>query len=513
MLATTGILTKVRKNNPAFAGIPGSPFSKVFSLPPLRLCSGQNCYEKFMKIALLSPIAWRTPPRHYGPWEQMVSILSEGLVRKGLDVTLFATGDSITKARLRSIVSCGYEEGRDLDPKVWECLHISNIFEQANEYDIIHNHFDFLPLTYTDLVTTPILTTIHGFSSSKTKILPVYKKYNGRAYYVSISDADRSRELNYVATVHHGIEVEKFSFREQHGEYLLFFGRIHHEKGTYEAIQVAKRFDMKLIIAGIVQDRDYFETRVVPHIDDSTIKYIGPVYAEKKNEILKNAYALIHMINFDEPFGLSLIEAMACGTPAIANPRGAIPEIIDDQKTGFLVKDVEEAVEALDRVPEINRRDCRKVVEEKFNASMMVDKYIDVYRQILQNPKPDACLPLHRQARKASPPWGKWEVLLDEPNYKVKRITVLPGKRLSYQKHFRRKEHWMVVEGKAVVTLDGEDIFLNKGETIDIPQEAAHRIANRENEQMTFIEIQQGEYFGEDDIVRLEDDYGRARKD
>ena len=248
--ATTGILTKVRKNNPAFAGIPGSPFSKVFSLPPLRLCSGQNCYEKFMKIALLSPIAWRTPPRHYGPWEQMVSILSEGLVRKGLDVTLFATGDSITKARLRSIVSCGYEEGRDLDPKVWECLHISNIFEQANEYDIIHNHFDFLPLTYTDLVTTPILTTIHGFSSSKTKILPVYKKYNGRAYYVSISDADRSRELNYVATVHHGIEVEKFSFREQHGEYLLFFGRIHHEKGTYEAIQVAKRFDIPVCADG-----------------------------------------------------------------------------------------------------------------------------------------------------------------------------------------------------------------------------------------------------------------------
>jgi len=158
-----------------------------------------------MKIALLSPIAWRTPPKHYGPWEQTVSLLSEGLVRKGLDVTLFATGDSITNARLESIVSCGYEEDRDLAPKVWECLHISNLFERADEYDIIHNHFDFLPLTYTDLVTTPVLTTIHGFSSSK--ILPVYKKYNDRAYYVSISNADRSRKLNYVATIHHGIEV------------------------------------------------------------------------------------------------------------------------------------------------------------------------------------------------------------------------------------------------------------------------------------------------------------------
>jgi glycosyltransferase involved in cell wall biosynthesis len=456
-----------------------------------------------MKIALLSPIAWRTPPQHYGPWEQIVSILSEGLVRKGLDVTLFATGDSITNARLKDIVPRGYEEDRDLDPKVWECLHISNLFEQADEYDIIHNHFDFLPLTYTNLVTTPVLTTIHGFSSPE--ILPVYKKYNGKVYYVSISDSDRSRELNYVATVHHGIEVEKFGFREQHGEYLLFFGRIHHEKGLYEAIQVAKRFGMNLIIAGIVQDRDYFETKVVPHIDDSTIKYIGPVYAEKKNELLKNAYALIHMINFDEPFGLSLIEAMACGTPAIAIPRGAIPEIIDDQKTGFLVKDIEEAITALSKIAELKRKDCRRAVEERFSADKMVDKYIEVYRQILQNPKPDA--------RKASPPWGKWEVLLDEPNYKVKRITVLPGKRLSYQKHSKRKEHWMVVEGMAVVTLDDKEICLKKGETVDIPQEAAHRIANRENKQMTFIEIQQGEYFGEDDIVRLEDDYGRARKD
>ncbi len=465
-----------------------------------------------MKIALLSSIAWRTPPRHYGPWEQMVSILSEGLVRRGLDVKLFATGDSITNARLKAIVPRGYEENRELDPKVWECLHISNLFEQADEYDIIHNHFDFLPLTYTGLVTTPVLTTIHGFSSPK--ILPVYKKYNGKVYYVSISGADRSRELDYVATIHHGIEIEKFSFREQHGEYLLFFGRIHHEKGTYEAIQVAKRYGINLIIAGIVQDRDYFETKVVPHIDDSTIKYIGPVYAEKKNELLKNAYALIHMINFDEPFGLSLIEAMACGTPAIAIPRGAIPEIIDDQKTGFLVKDVEEAVATLNRVPGINRKDCRKAVEERFSADKMVDKYIEVYSQILQNPKPDVS---HGESavgttRKACPPWGKWEVLLDEPNYKVKRITVLPGKRLSYQKHSRRKEHWMVVEGKAVVTLDDKEICLKKGETVDIPQEAAHRIANRENKQMTFIEIQQGEYFGEDDIVRLEDDYGRARK-
>jgi len=175
-----------------------------------------------MHIAMLSPIAWSTPPRHYGPWENVASLLTEGLVARGHDVTLFATSDSQTSGTLHAVCPRGYEEDHSLIPKVWECLHISELFEHADAYDIIHNHFDFLPLTYTGLTTTPVVTTIHGFSSPG--ILPVYKKYNGRVFYVSISDADRSPDLDYIKTIHHGIDIKQFDFQPTPGDYLLFSG-------------------------------------------------------------------------------------------------------------------------------------------------------------------------------------------------------------------------------------------------------------------------------------------------
>jgi glycosyltransferase involved in cell wall biosynthesis len=222
---------------------------------------------------MISPIAWRTPPRHYGPWESIVSLLTEGLVERGVDVTLFATQNSETKAKLSGVCLQGYEEDAEILPKVWECLHISEVFERGDEFDLIHNHFDYLPLTYMGMVSTPLLTTIHGFSSPK--ILPVYKKYNGRAFYVAISDADRSPELNYVATVHHGIDLQLFDLCQEPGDYLLFFGRIHHDKGAREAIDIARRFGMRLVMAGIIQDKSYWETEVQPHVDGHGVVYVG----------------------------------------------------------------------------------------------------------------------------------------------------------------------------------------------------------------------------------------------
>ncbi|MGI5875782.1 MAG: glycosyltransferase family 4 protein [Dethiobacteria bacterium] len=336
-----------------------------------------------MRIAMLGPIAWRTPPLHYGPWERVVSLLTEGLVERGVDVTLFATADSLTKGTLRAICPRGYEEDHSLDPKVWECLHIAEVFESAGEFDLIHNNFDFLPLSYSGLVNTPIVTTIHGFSSPR--ILPVYKKYNGRVFYVSISDADRSPELDYIATVYHGIDLENFTFNPEPGDYLLFFGRIHHDKGAREAIKIAERTGMKLILAGIIQDSTYYEQEVKPYLDGEKIIYIGSVGPVERNKILGGAYALLHPINFNEPFGLSVVESMACGTPVIAFPRGSMPEIIEDGVNGLLVPDIDSAVSAVEKIRELDRQLCRQTVEKRFTKERMVKDYLDVYRRIIDS--------------------------------------------------------------------------------------------------------------------------------
>ena len=336
-----------------------------------------------MRIGMLSPIAWRTPPRHYGPWENVASLLTEGLVARGHDVTLFATSDSQTSGTLHAVCPRGYEEDHSLIPKVWECLHISELFEHADAYDIIHNHFDFLPLTYTGLTTTPVVTTIHGFSSPG--ILPVYKKYNGRVFYVSISDADRSPDLDYIKTIHHGIDIKQFDFQPTPGDYLLFFGRIHQDKGTREALNIAKACSKKLILAGIIQDQSYYEQYVAPHIDNDKVVYAGSAEPAERNRLLGKACALLHPIQFDEPFGLSVIESMACGTPVIAFDRGSMPEIIENGKNGFLVNNVDEAIKTVARIEEIDRAHCRRHVERHFTVDRMINEYIHVYEMILDS--------------------------------------------------------------------------------------------------------------------------------
>jgi len=335
-----------------------------------------------MKIAILSPIAWRTPPRKYGPWEQVSSNIAEGLVDRGIDVTLFASGDSITRGKLVSVCEQPYAEHPGVDPKVSECLHISHLMEQAGKFDIIHNNFDFLPLSYSRLIPTPMVTTIHGFSSPK--IIPVYKKYNNTTYYVSISNSDRSPELSYTATVYNGIDTRAFTFNSESGQTLLFFGRIHPEKGVAEAIEIAKKSNRKLIISGLIQDQAYFDHHVNPEVDGQEIVYVGNSGPVDRNKLLGGAYALLHPIGFEEPFGLSVAEAMICGTPVIAFKRGAMPELILDGKTGFLVSNVEEAVEAVNSIKFIDRRNCFEWAVANFSMQKMVDGYLEVYQQILR---------------------------------------------------------------------------------------------------------------------------------
>ncbi len=333
-----------------------------------------------MKIAILAPITWRTPPRNYGPWEQVASVLAEGLVKSGIPVTLFATGDSVTKGELVSV--CKKPLGEfPADAKVWECLHISNLMERSAEFDLIHNHYDFLPLTYSRLIRTPMLTTIHGFSSEE--IIPVFKKYNADSYYAAISNSDRHPALTYLDTVYNGIDERYFDFEEMPEGYLLYFGRIHPHKGAHRAIQIAKRSGAKLIICGLVQDDIYFKEKIEPYLNGDSVIYMGNVGPGKRNKLLGNAMALLHPISFNEPFGLSVAEAMMCGTPVIAFRRGSMEELIIDGETGFLVNNVEEAVTAVNRIPFINRYACRRHALANFSREVMVKHYIRLYSTIL----------------------------------------------------------------------------------------------------------------------------------
>ncbi len=334
-----------------------------------------------MKIAMLAPIAWRTPPRAYGPWELVTSLLTEALVARGVDVTLFATQDSITTATLAGPVPAPYSEDPSVDAKVWEMRHLAEVFTRASEFDLIHNQADFPAHAFSGLVDTPMVTTIHGFSSER--IMPMYEPYQDRVHYVAISDADRHPRLRYADTIHHGIPIEDFPFDPVGSEDLLFFGRIHPDKGAAEAVAVAQATGRRLVMAGIVQDQGYWERDVRPHVDDDRVVYRGPVGGTERTATLGAAKALLHLINFDEPFGLSVVEAMACGTPVIAIRRGSMPELIEDGVTGFLVDTVEQAIAAVERIGEIDRAACRQAAATRFSVDRMADRYLALYRSIL----------------------------------------------------------------------------------------------------------------------------------
>ena len=336
--------------------------------------------RKTKKIAVLSPVAWRTPPRQYGAWETVASNIAEGLVQRGWDVTLFATADSITKAKLHAVIERGYEEDPTQEAKVVECLQISEIMEHADQFDLIHNNYDFLPLTYTRLIHTPMLTTIHGFSSDN--IRRVYHKYKHDSYYASISDSDRDSELPYLATVYNGIDLSNLTFKAEAGGKLVFLGRIHPDKGTHLACETAKKSGMDLIIAGIIQDETYFNEKVKPHIDGQQITYIGPVGPPERDALLKQALAVLHLNELPERFGLVMAEAMAAGVPVIAYDRGSCREVVADGETGFLVTDVYGAARAVKKIDTIDRNACRKRVEENFSIPTMVAAYEKVYADI-----------------------------------------------------------------------------------------------------------------------------------
>lgn len=339
-----------------------------------------------MRIAQVSPLYESVPPRRYGGTERIVHYLTEELVRLGHQVTLFASGDSETTAELMPVC----EKATRLDPTCKEpiarhVLMIEQLIKQADRFDIIHSHIEYLPLLAFRNLTVPTVTTIHS-RLDLPEIQELYRAFSD-APLISISDAQRKPlpEANWQGTVYHGLPEGVFVPRINRGEYLVFLGRFSPEKGPDRAIEIARQIEMPLKMSAKVDcdNREFFNARVAPLINSSSlIEDVGETNEEEKIQLLGNAYALLLPIDWPEPFGLVMIEAMACGTPVIAFNCGSVPEVIDDGVTGFIVNSIEEAVQALRKVPELDRRKCRKIFEQRFTSRRMALDYLALYQQV-----------------------------------------------------------------------------------------------------------------------------------
>lgn len=350
-----------------------------------------------MKIAQLAPPWLSVPPNCYGGTEMIVSNLTEELVRRGHEVTLFATGDSKTSANLsyfykKALGNKGYLK----DNPYLVLPHYENCFKRADEFDIIHNHNEDMALFLADLVRTPIVHTLHGSFSkkdadfNKKKVLNQFNYHN----FISISKSQRRplKKLNFVANIYNGIDVNHFKFKKEPGKYLLWIGRLTKRKGAADAIKIAKRLGMELLLAGSIEpvEKEYLEEKVMPFVDGKQIKYMGEANYKGKVDLYRNALATISPIHWEEPYGLIMAESMACGTPVIAYKRGSVNELVKNGKTGFVIdpkRGISGMVSAVKKVSEIRREDCRSHIKENFNLEKMVDNYEEVYRKIVDKTK------------------------------------------------------------------------------------------------------------------------------
>jgi glycosyltransferase involved in cell wall biosynthesis len=341
-----------------------------------------------MRIAQVSPLYESVPPKLYGGTERVVSYLTEELVQQGHEVTLFASGDSVTQARLVPACERSLRLNSDcVDQLAHHILMLEQVYQQADNFDIIHFHIDYLHFPLSRHTGFANVTTLHG-RLDIPDLVPLYQEFREMPV-VSISDSQREplSWVNWQGTVYHGLPLDLFRYHEQPGDYLAFLGRISPEKRVDRAIEVAKRVQIPLKIAAKVDavDEKYFEEEIKPLLDHPLIEFVGEVGDEAKGEFLGNAYALLFPINWPEPFGLVMIEAMACGTPIIAYDRGSVTEVLEHGRSGFIVDNLEEAVDAVQRVSTIERKQCRRDFEERFSAARMAQDYVAIYQQLVED--------------------------------------------------------------------------------------------------------------------------------
>ena len=340
-----------------------------------------------MKIAQVSPLYESVPPKYYGGTERVVSYLTEELVKMGHEVTLYASGDSVTSARLKPMCHRALRLDRhSVDPVADHVLLAERMFQDANQYDVIHSHIDYIPYPLLRRIKTPTVTTLHG-RLDIPNLHDLYKEFDDLPL-VSISNYQRMPLpwVRWAATVYHGLPEDLYDYQEKPGDYLAFLGRISPEKRVDYAIEIARKAGMKLKIAAKVDniDKEYFNTVIKPLLQDPLIEYIGEIGEAEKNEFLGKAYALLFPIDWPEPFGLVMIEAMACGTPIIARLQGAVPEVMEQGVTGYIVKDVNGGVRAVQDVSKLSRKRCREIFEEKFTARKMAENYVKVYESLMK---------------------------------------------------------------------------------------------------------------------------------
>jgi glycosyltransferase involved in cell wall biosynthesis len=372
-----------------------------------------------MRIAQLSPLYESVPPKRYGGTERVVAGLTEELVRRGHDVVLFASGDSVTSAELVPCCARGLRlDAAVEDPIAHHIVQLGKLIERAAEFDVIHNHTDYLAFPLASALALPMITTVHG-RLDRPDLRPLYAQYP-TARLVSISDAQRTPLPNarWLATVHNGIDVAHFTLREEAGPYLAFLGRVSPEKGLADAIELARAVDMPLRIAAKIDpvDKAYFTETIEPMLRDPRVEYIGEIDEAQKNEFLGRAYAYLFPIQWPEPFGITMVESMACGTPVIAMAHGAVPEVVVHGRTGFVCRTFQQMVEAVGAASQISRRDCRAHVERRFSAAKMAAAYDALYRGVASErtmsgvsmhraaPVPDRALTTDEKWSSAAPP-------------------------------------------------------------------------------------------------------------